>query len=128
MPQRRRGPVSPLLVLRRFTRHATAAGILFGCLLLAAAFVAITVPGNAIARETTGVRADIARLEADLARKQAEAAARQADQYVIDRAHELGYVRPNEALIIVQGEDPAARPTETKVPGRLARWLAVFFR
>lgn len=130
MPQRRRLPPSPLALVRRFTRHAAAAAVLAACLLLTAAFVAVAVPGNAVAREASALRADITRLETDLASKQREATARQADQYVVDRAQELGFVRPNEALVTVRREaDGDGRgPADTKPPSRLAKWLAVFFR
>ena len=130
MPQRRRASAWPLAVARRFTRHAAAAAVLVGSLLLAAAFVAVAVPGNAVAREASAIRADIARLESDLAVKQREAAARQADQYVVDRAQELGLVRPNEGLITVRREatGPAAGGAAPQPPSRLAKWLAVFFR
>ena len=96
---------------------------------LAAAFVAVAVQGNAVARDASTMQAEIAALEGDLARKQAMIAERQTDQYLVDKARDLGFVRPGEALVAVQRD--GAKAVEDAVaaqPGRLAKWWSVFFR
>ena len=103
--------------------------VLAGLLLVAAAFVALAVQGNAVAREASATQADIARLEVEIAEKRAQVEARQSDQYIVDRSADLGFVRPGEAMVAVQRE--AQRASESVVaaqPGRIAKWLAVFFR
>jgi len=115
---------------RRAARQALAAALLGLGLLLAAAFVAIAVQGNAVAREAAALRAEIAALQLKQAALQAMVAERATDDYVVDRARDLGYVRRGEALIAVQpdGVRSAVRSPEVGAPGRLARWLALFFR
>lgn len=126
---RRSSRNAPLASLRRFVRQAVAAVVLGGVLLIAAAFVALAVQGNAVARDASATQQEIARLEQDIATKRAQVAARQSDQYIVDRAVDLGFVRPGEALVAVQRE--ARQASESVVaagPSRLAKWLGVFFR
>lgn len=120
---------APLASLRRFVRQAVAAAVLGGFLLIAAAFVALAVQGNAVAREASATQQEIARLEQEIAAKRSQVEARQSDQFIVDRAVDLGFVRPGEALVAVQRE--ARQASESVVaegPGRLAKWLALFFR
>ncbi|HET8567570.1 MAG TPA: hypothetical protein VFM93_01115 [Candidatus Limnocylindria bacterium] len=119
----------PLARARGAARQILALMVLAGSLLLAAAFVGVTAPSNALAREKDALTAEIARLDADLAAKQAQLAQKQTDAYVIGKARDQGYVRPGEALVTVQGVD-AKRPAAggEQGPGRLAKWWAVFFR
>lgn len=125
-PRPKTGPFSGL---RRFARRAVAAVVLGACLLLAAAFAAIAVQGNAVARDASALRADIAALEAEIARKQAAAAERQTDGYVVEKARDLGFVRPGEALIAVQREsERTAEQTVAAQPSRIAKWWSVFVR
>ncbi|MBI3522135.1 MAG: hypothetical protein HY071_03415 [Chloroflexi bacterium] len=119
---------------RRFTlaklaRPFVAAVLFFGCLLLAAAFIAIAIQDNAVAREITGTRAEIALLTADVAAKHAEIAVKQTDAYALQRARDLGYARPGESLIAIRSDDTAAPTTivDDRAPGRLARWVQLFF-
>lgn len=129
MSRTRRRTKGPLASLRRFTREAIAAAVLAGCLLLAAAFTAVAVQGNAVARDDAALRSEIAALERDLERKQATIAERQTDQYLVDKARELGFVRPGEALVAIQREgDRAVARAVAAGPGRLTKWWAVFFR
>lgn len=126
---RSRSRKGPLASLRRFARQTIAVAVLAVCLLVAAAFVAIAVQGNAVARDASGMRSEITALEADLARKQATIADRQTDQYLVDKARDLGFVKPGEALVAVQRD--GARAAEDAVaaqPGRLAKWWSLFFR
>ena len=126
---RSRSRKGPLSSLRRFARQTLAVAVLAACLLVAAAFVAIAVQGNAVARDASGMRSEITALEADLARKQAMIAERQTDQYLVDKARDLGFVKPGEALVAVQRD--GARAVEDAVaaqPGRLAKWWSLFFR
>lgn len=126
---RRRSKNGPLRGLRRFTRQAAAVTVLAACLLLAAAFAAIAVQGNAVARDASGLRADIAKLEGDVARKQVVVAERQTDGYVVEKARDLGFVRPSEALIVVQREtERMIGRTVSAQPGRIAKWWALFVR
>ncbi len=115
--------------LRRFARQGAAVTVLAGGLLLAAAFGAVAIQGNAVARDASGLRSDIGRLEDDLARKRAAVAERQTDAYVVEKARELGFVRPGEALIVVRREtERAIEQTVAAQPGRLAKWWSVFAR
>ena len=116
--------------VRRAARQALGVALLGLGLLLAAAFVAIAVQGNAVAREAQALRAEIASLQLQQAALEATAARRMTDDYVVDRARDLGYVRPGEALIAVQrdGARSGARSAEAGGPGRLARWFVLFFR
>lgn len=126
---RTRSKRGPLAAVRRFARQAVALTVLAACLLLAAAFGAIAVQGNAVARDASGLRSEIAKLEADVARKQAAVAERQTDGYVVEKARDLGFVRPGEALVAVQREaERAVEQTVAAQPGRLAKWWSVFVR
>lgn len=126
---RSRRPRGSFAALRRFARHGLAGALVAGGLLLVAAFGAIAVQGNAVARDASAVQSEIARLEADLALKRGLIADRQTDQYLIDRSRDLGYVRPHEALVTVQREvQRVAESAVAPAPGRLARWVAVFTR
>ena len=119
----------PFASLRRFARQTLAVAVLAACLLVGAAFVAVAVQGNAVARDASAMQSEIAALEKDLARKQALIAERQTDQYLVDKARDLGFVRPGEALVAVQRD--GARAAEDAVaagPGRLAKWWSLFFR
>ncbi len=119
----------PLASLRRFARQTLAAVILAACLLVAAAFVSVAVQGNAVARDASAIQSQISVLESDLARKQAIVAERQTDQYLVDRARDLGFVKPGEALVAVQRDGPrAVEDAVAAAPGRLSKWWGLFFR
>lgn len=104
-------------------------GVLAAGLLLSGAFVGIAVQQGAVDREARDAQHQIDAEKAKNAELQAEIAQRQTDTYVIDKARDLGYVRPGEGLIAVD-RGPSGLPVVRINPsdgGRLARWLAVFF-
>ncbi|MGH2801355.1 MAG: FtsB family cell division protein [Thermoleophilaceae bacterium] len=124
MPRSSRRAVRP----NRFARPATAAVLLGAGLFLAAAFVGIAAQTNALARETAAREAEIAVLRAQRALLEAQIGTKVTDDYVRDRAIELGFARPGEEIIAVQREEPApALPAPARGPDRLLRWLALFF-
>lgn len=112
--------VRPLLSLA-----ALAAG-----LVLSGAFVGIAVQRSAVDRERQAAQQQI---DAELARNADLLAAidqRKTDTYVVDKARELGFVRPGEGLIAID-RGPSGEPVvhlNSSDGGRLARWLAILFR
>jgi len=114
----------------RFGRSLAAVALALAGLVLAAAFVGLTVQGNAIGREIAGYHND---LTADQAAHEA-LAAQIADQktadYVRQKARDYGYIAPNESILAVQRDgqasDALAR-TVSEGPSRIARWFAFFF-
>ena len=117
---RRSDLVRPLLSL----------GLLGAGLLLAGAFVGIAVQGNAIAREAETLRREIAAEQQRMAASEAEIARRRGDEYVVEKAGELGYVRPGEGLIAVERSKQVGVEVGSGIAidtDRLARWLALFF-
>ncbi|HEV8536418.1 MAG TPA: septum formation initiator family protein [Candidatus Limnocylindria bacterium] len=99
-------------------------------LVLAAAFVGISVQANAIDRESDAYRADIAAAEAQHAALTDRIAKQKTSDYVTEKARDYGYIGPNESLIAVQRDgqptDALAR-TVREGPSRVARWIAFFF-
>jgi cell division protein FtsB len=99
-------------------------------LVLAAAFVGLTVQGNAIAREIAGYQTDIAAEQAEHAALAAQIADQKTADYVQQKARDFGYIGANESLIAVQRDgqasDALAR-TVSEGPSRIARWFAFFF-
>ncbi|MBM4421085.1 MAG: hypothetical protein FJ034_05790 [Chloroflexi bacterium] len=113
----------------RFGRPALAVALLGVGLTLAIAFVGITIQNNGVARDKAGLTADIAFEEIRHAALEAAAAEKASSAYVQDKARELGYVKPGEAIITV---DSRARPQATPAaersrPDRFARWVQLFF-
>ncbi|MBI2323502.1 MAG: septum formation initiator family protein [Chloroflexi bacterium] len=115
--------------LARSIRPLISVGVLAFGLVLSGAFVGIAVRQNAVQQEG---RAAQQQIDAELARQaqlRAQIAERKTDTYVIDKARELGYVRPGEGLIAVE-RGPSGEPVvriNASDGGRLGRWLAVFF-
>jgi len=99
-------------------------------LVLAAAFVGLTVQGNAIAREIAAYRSDILADQAEHDGLAAQIANQKTADYVQQKARDYGYIGPNETLISVQRDsqpsDAFAR-TVSEGPSRIARWFAFFF-
>jgi cell division protein FtsB len=99
-------------------------------LVLAAAFVGLTVQGNALAREIAGYRSDIVTEQAQHDGLAAQIANQKTADYVQEKARDYGYIRPNESLISVQRDgqasDALAR-TVNEGPSRIARWFSYFF-
>lgn len=122
--RRRRAPL-----IARLARPGTAAALLGAGLLLALAFVGIAVQRNEVARDIAGLSADIVQEQARRAALEAAAAEKATAAYVADKARELGYVRPGEAIIALDTPPRAqATPPPERVRGdRLSRWLALFF-
>ncbi len=122
---RRRGRAS----FARSIRPLISVGVLAAGLVLSGAFVGIAVRQNAVQQEGRSAQQQI---EAELARQaqlQGQIAERKTDTYVIDKARELGYVRPGEGLIAVE-RGPSGEPVvriNSSDGGRLGRWLTLVF-
>jgi cell division protein FtsB len=115
--------------LMRFARPLLSMGVLAAGLLLSGAFVGIAVQQGAVDREARDAQQQIDAEKAKNAQLEAEIAQRQTDTYVVDKARDLGYVRPGEGLIAVE-RGPSGLPSvriNSSDGGRLARWVAVFF-
>ena len=113
----------------RLGRPLASLALLTAGLLLSGAFVGIAVRQSAVDREARTYQQQI---DEELARRAAlegQVAQRQTDEYVIDKARELGFVRPREGLIAVESAPPGQAAARAAGPdgGRLARWLALFF-
>lgn len=103
--------------------------VLTAGLVLSGAFVGMAMQQSAVDREARTYQQQIAAEQAKHAQLEAEVAQRNTDQYVIDKARALGYVRPGEGLIAVE-RGPSGLPVVRINPsdgGRFARWWAVFF-
>lgn len=116
---------------RRTTRGGralAAAGVVAVGLLLTFAFAGVTIQENALARDITTLRSQIAAEQAKNAQLQASAAEKKTTEYVIDKAKDFGFVWPWEALIAVQRDADAranAVPADQR-PARVVRWIALF--
>jgi cell division protein FtsB len=118
----RRGP--------RTGRWLAALALSLGGLVLAAAFVGITVQGNAIAREIAGYHADISAAQAEQAARRAHIGEQQTPDYVREKARDYGYIGPNESLIAVERSGQTSDPSMRAAPAsfsRIARWITFFF-
>jgi cell division protein FtsB len=114
----------------RFGRNVAAVSLAFAGLVLAAAFVGLTVQGNAIAREIAGYRNDLAAEQAQHDALTAEIANQKTSDYVREKARDYGYIAPNESIIAVQRDGQASDAltrTVSEGPSRIARWVAFFF-
>jgi len=99
-------------------------------LVLAAAFVGITVQANAIAREIAGYHADITAAQAEQAARTAHIADQQTPDYVREKARDYGYIGVNESLIAVERNGQTTGPSSEAVSSsvsRITRWVAFFF-
>jgi hypothetical protein len=114
----------------RSYRPLAAAAVLLGGLVLASAFAGVTIQENALAREIARLNGQISAETTRNASLQAAAAEKKSDNYIIDKAKELGFVWPWEALIAVQrGADAQAKATPmNERPTRIARWIALFVK
>ena len=114
----------------RFGRSVAAVCLALAGLVLAAAFVGLTVQGNAIAREIASYRNDLVADQAQHDGLTAQIANQKTSDYVREKARDYGYIAPNESIIAVQRDgqpsDALAR-TVSEGPSRIARWLAFFF-
>jgi cell division protein FtsB len=114
----------------RFGRSLAAVSLALAGLLLAAAFVGLTVQGNAIAREIAGYHSDIVADQAQYNRLTAQIANQKTADYVQQKARDYGYIAPNESIIAVQRDGQATDALARTVrdgPSRIARWFSFFF-
>lgn len=114
----------------RFGRTVLAVAICLSGLVLAAAFLPITMQANAIARESAGYRADIGAAEAEHVARTAQIATQRTADYVTQKARDFGFIGPNESLISIQRDGQASDTLSRAVgegPSRIARWAAFFF-
>jgi len=96
-------------------------------LLLSWSFASVTIQANALAREIDANKSAIAAEQARREQLQASLAEKKGTDYVIEKAKQLGWVWPWEALIAVQ-RDPTARgdATQAERPSRVMRWITLF--
>lgn len=97
-------------------------------LLLTGSFVGIAMRQGEVQGDVRAAQAGIDRELARRAELQAEIAERQTPAYVIEKARDLGYVRPGEGLIAVERGPlggPVVRINATD-GGRLGRWVQLF--
>jgi cell division protein FtsB len=97
-------------------------------LLLTGSFVGIAMRQAAVQQDVRAAQQDIEREQARRAELQAEIAERQTSAYVIEKARDLGYVRPGEGLIAVE-RGPSGEPVvriNASDNGRLGRWVQLF--
>ena len=90
--------------VRSLGRPSIAMVLLFTGLLLASAFVAIEIQRNALARDATAYRAELAAAAAYNQQLTADVATKQTNDYVVNKARDYGYVLPGETLIGVEWE------------------------
>jgi len=109
-------------------RPLVATAVLLGGLVLGSAFASVTIQENALARTIDQLNTQIAYENAYRAQLQASAAEKKTTDYVVEKAKQLGWVWPWEALIAVQ-RDASARNEATpksERPSRIDRWIALF--
>ena len=114
----------------RFGRNLAAVSLALTGLVLAAAFVGLTIQGNAIAREIAGYRSDLLADQAHRESLIAQIADQNGADYVRQKARDYGYIAPNETLIAVQRDGQASDASSLGArlgPSRIARWFAFFF-
>ena len=113
----------------RIGRTFAAVALCASGLVLAAAFLGITVQANALAREKAALQADIAAATSDQLDLKRHIEEQKTPDYVTQMARNLGLIGPNETLFAVQREGQASGPPATRAsaPSRIARWVAFFF-
>ena len=102
--------------------------MLVGGLAIGSAFASLTIQEHALDRAIASLNTDIAYQEAYRAQLQASAAEKKTTDYVVEKAKQLGWVWPWEALIAVQRDANARAQSvpQTERPSRIARWIALF--
>ena len=111
-------------------RSLLAVALCLAGLVLASAFLGVTVQGNGLARETSAVRTEIAAEQARRAQLEARIGLQNTQDYVTQKARDYGYIGPNESLLVVQREAQASAPPSARSISplsRVARWIAFFF-
>src|SRR5205823_13059787 len=91
----------------RFGRSLAAVALCLAGMVLAAAFLGITVQANALAREKATLQAEIASTLTDQSALKAHIATQKTDDYVTQVARNLGLIGQNETLFGVQRETVA---------------------
>jgi len=114
----------------RVGRSVVAVALCLSGMVLAAAFLGITVQANALAREKATLQAEIASTLTDQSALKAHIATQKTDDYVTQLARNLGLIGQNETLFGVQRDsqsnDPSARGT-AKTTTHVEKWIAFFF-
>ena len=112
----------------RSVRPLIAIAVLLGGLVLGSAFASVTIQENALARTIDQLNSQIAYENAYRAQLQASAAEKKTTDYVIEKAKQLGWVWPWEALIAVQRDASAHDQATSRSdrPSRIERWIALF--
>lgn len=113
------------------TRRLVCLAVFLGASLVGANFARITAREHALAREIAGVQADIVLLELQNAALKLEVERRGTSDYVVQKARELGYVRPGEGLAAVKDSRRSTTTapsvaTRGELVARIARWIALF--
>jgi hypothetical protein len=112
----------------RALRPFAAAAVLILGLVIASAFATVQIQENALARTIADLNSQIGYEQAYRAQLQANAAEKKTTDYVVEKAKQLGWVWPWEALIAVQ-RDANARAQSTPQSGRASRvdrWITLF--
>lgn len=113
-----------------FGRTVVAAALCASGLVLAAAFVGISVQANALEREKASLHAEIDAEQARRAALSEQIERQMTPDYVREKARDFGYIGPNEDLIAIERNE---QPSDAIVRGvnegsaRLSRWIAFFF-
>ena len=116
--------------LGRVVRPLLSIALLATGLLLTGSFVGIAMRQAAVQQDVRAAQEGIEREQARRAELQAEIAERQTPGYVIEKARDLGYVRPGEGLIAVE-RGPSGEPMvriNASDNGRLGRWVQLFLK
>jgi cell division protein FtsB len=113
----------------RGKRSIVAIALCCAGIVLAAAFVGITVQANALAREISTLHADITAAQSDRAQLQQTIADQHTDDYVVQKARDYGYIGTNESLYAVQRNEQGTAQSSSTVsgPSRIERWIVFFF-
>ena len=112
----------------RSLRPVVAAGVLAVGLLVASAFAGITIQENALARSIDDLNGQIGAEQSRNSQLQASAAEKKTPDYIVEKAKQLGWVWPWEALIAVQRDANAraAATPQSERPSRITRWITLF--
>ena len=114
----------------RVGRSVVAVALCLSGMVLAAAFLGITVQANVLAREKAALQGEIAATLSDQSALRAHIATQKTDDYVTQVARSLGLIGQNETLFGVQRDsqssDPSPRGTP-RTPTHVDRWIAFFF-
>jgi hypothetical protein len=97
-------------------------------LALSWSFATVTIQANALGREIDANKSSIAAEQARRSQLEASLAEKRGADYVIEKAKQLGWVWPWEALIAVQRDATGRAQTTSQAerPSRVMRWIAVF--